>query len=198
MSIGNNLKRLREKNGFSQELIAEKIGVSRQAVSKWENDTSNPSTENLIKISKLFEVDVDVLTNGDVTSEKSETNKSIRYFKSYEDKMRVLSYLSRLGIIITFTGYYGYYTPSSDAPLFHWVVLFLASCGLLFYCNKEYYNVKNANKILHLWDSALTFIVVFVPRILRFSMSWNLIIMNILSIIAMLFIMDLIRKRWVL
>lgn len=43
MSIGNNLKRLREKNGFSQELIAEKIGVSRQAVSKWENDTSNPS-----------------------------------------------------------------------------------------------------------------------------------------------------------
>lgn len=72
MSIGTNLKRLREINGFSQELIAEKTGVSRQAVSKWENDISSPSTDNLIKLSNLFGVDIDVLIKGDVVSSKNE------------------------------------------------------------------------------------------------------------------------------
>jgi transcriptional regulator with XRE-family HTH domain len=72
MSIGTNLKKSRKMNGFSQELIAEKIGVSRQAVSKWENDISSPSTNSLMKISNLFGVDIDVLTNGEVVSGKNE------------------------------------------------------------------------------------------------------------------------------
>ena len=41
---------------MTQEFVAEAIGVSRQAVSKWENGTSDPSTSNLIAISKLFNI----------------------------------------------------------------------------------------------------------------------------------------------
>lgn len=196
MAIGNNLKRLREMKGFSQEIVAERIGVSRQAVSKWENGTSNPSTENLIQLSKLFEVDLDALTNDKAIDEEKVNNKNVKYFKSYEDKMRVLSYLSRLGVIIALTGYYGYYLPKQDAPLIHWIILFLASCGLLFYCNKEYYNVKNANKRLRLWDLALVFVVVLIPRILKLTVGWNIFIMNGLALIVMYFTMDIIRKRW--
>ena len=50
MNLGMNVKKLRETKGYSQEMVAEKLGVSRQAVSKWENNISEPSTENLLKI----------------------------------------------------------------------------------------------------------------------------------------------------
>lgn len=57
--------KLRESKGYSQEMVAEKLGVSRQAVSKWENNLSEPSTENLMKLSELFNIEVDVLINGE-------------------------------------------------------------------------------------------------------------------------------------
>ena len=46
----------REKCNMTQEFVAESLGVSRQAVSKWETDTSDPSTSNLLAIAKLFGV----------------------------------------------------------------------------------------------------------------------------------------------
>ena len=53
-SLGEVLKQHREECRMTQEFVAESIGVSRQAVSKWENGTSDPSTSNLIAIAKLF------------------------------------------------------------------------------------------------------------------------------------------------
>ena len=55
-SLGEILKELRSEHGMTQEFVAESLGVSRQAVSKWENGTSEPSTSNLIAIAKLFEI----------------------------------------------------------------------------------------------------------------------------------------------
>lgn len=51
----------RKIKGLSQEKVAEYVGVSRQAVTKWENGVSNPNSENLIKLSELLQVDVEVL-----------------------------------------------------------------------------------------------------------------------------------------
>ena len=55
-SLGEILRELRSEHGMTQEFVAESLGVSRQAVSKWENGTSEPSTSNLIAIAKLFEI----------------------------------------------------------------------------------------------------------------------------------------------
>lgn len=55
-SIGEVIKQHREECKMTQEFVAEAIGVSRQAVSKWENGTSDPSTSNLIAIAKLFDI----------------------------------------------------------------------------------------------------------------------------------------------
>lgn len=55
-SLGEILREMRNEHGMTQEFVAESIGVSRQAVSKWENGTSEPSTSNLIAIAKLYEV----------------------------------------------------------------------------------------------------------------------------------------------
>ena len=53
-SLGEVLKDHRTRCGMTQEFVAEAMGVSRQAVSKWENGTADPSTSNLLKLAKLY------------------------------------------------------------------------------------------------------------------------------------------------
>ena len=53
-SLGEALKAHRMEHNMTQEFVAEHLGVSRQAVSKWENGTSDPSTANLLALAKLF------------------------------------------------------------------------------------------------------------------------------------------------
>lgn len=57
----NNLKFFRKKNGYTQEQIAEKIGVSRQAVAKWERGEALPDIENIMALADVYEVTVDSL-----------------------------------------------------------------------------------------------------------------------------------------
>lgn len=59
VEIANKLVNLRKSSGLSQEALAEKIGVSRQAVSIWERAESSPDTDNLIALSKLYNVSLD-------------------------------------------------------------------------------------------------------------------------------------------
>ena len=61
MSLGEALKENRERCHMTQEFVAEAIGVSRQAVSKWETGTSDPSTSNLIALAKLFDISAEEL-----------------------------------------------------------------------------------------------------------------------------------------
>lgn len=62
-NIPENLYNLRKKAGLSQEEFADKLYVSRQAVSKWERGEAYPDTENLIAISELFGITIDALLN---------------------------------------------------------------------------------------------------------------------------------------
>ncbi|MCI8799918.1 MAG: helix-turn-helix transcriptional regulator [Lachnospiraceae bacterium] len=74
--LAENLMYYRKKKGLSQEKVSEYLDVSRQAVTKWEANTSRPTSDNLIKLAQLFEVDVDTLLgNGD--REKSSTQGEI-------------------------------------------------------------------------------------------------------------------------
>ena len=63
-TIGQRINELRKSNSFSQEYVAEKLNVSRQAVSKWEQDLSAPDTYNLIALAELFGVSVEFLATG--------------------------------------------------------------------------------------------------------------------------------------
>ena len=62
-NLPNNLYELRRKAGLSQEEFADRLNVSRQAVSKWERGEAYPDTENLITISEMFKVTIDELLN---------------------------------------------------------------------------------------------------------------------------------------
>ena len=61
MTFGEKLQTLRARKGLSQERLAEELGVSRQAVSKWERDETLPETEKVIRISDYFGVSLDHL-----------------------------------------------------------------------------------------------------------------------------------------
>ena len=61
MKLGEKIVKLRKERGLSQEALAEQIGTTRQAVSKWENDQGFPETEKLLQLSNVFEVSVDFL-----------------------------------------------------------------------------------------------------------------------------------------
>ena len=61
MSLGKNLKSLREEHKLTQEQVADRLGVTFQAVSSWERDEYKPETDKLIKLAELFEVSVSAL-----------------------------------------------------------------------------------------------------------------------------------------
>ena len=64
MSIGQRISELRSQNNISQNQLAKALEVSRQAVSKWENDQTAPDTLNLIKLADLLNTDVEYLATG--------------------------------------------------------------------------------------------------------------------------------------
>ena len=61
MSIGSNIRSLREERGFTQEQVADQIGITFQAVSSWERDEYKPDTDKLIRLAELFDVSVSAL-----------------------------------------------------------------------------------------------------------------------------------------
>lgn len=63
-SLGEVLKEYRQQSGMTQEYVAEALGVSRQAVSKWETGAAEPATSNLLALAKLYGVDPGDLLRG--------------------------------------------------------------------------------------------------------------------------------------
>lgn len=69
MTFGEKLQKLRKAKGWTQEELAAQISISRQALSKWEQGTVIPDTENVLQISKIFGVSTDYLLNDDYQSD---------------------------------------------------------------------------------------------------------------------------------
>ena len=84
MKLSENLKRIRKDNNLSQEQLAEKLGVSRQAVSKWESGQSYPEMDKVLLICKLFNYNLDELMNENI-KEVDETKQSKININKYVD-----------------------------------------------------------------------------------------------------------------
>ena len=61
MSIGSNIRSLREERGLTQEQVADKIGITFQAVSSWERDEYKPDIDKIMKLAELFDVSISAL-----------------------------------------------------------------------------------------------------------------------------------------
>lgn len=73
MDLGNNLSQFRKKSGLSQEEVADKLGVSRQTISKWETNDTIPDIYQSKKLAKLYHISLDKLIDFDVEMSKIET-----------------------------------------------------------------------------------------------------------------------------
>lgn len=107
MTFAEKLKELRKQSGLSQEKLAEKLGVSRQAVTKWERDTGVPDIDNIMAISKLFDVSMDELFSNE-RSEKKERDflyESVTEYDIDEPKRFDIKLGSAKELV--FTGYNG-------------------------------------------------------------------------------------------
>ncbi len=84
--IGEKIRNLRKADNISQEELAEKLGVSRQSISLWENGQTQPSLENIIAIAEIFSVSTDVLLKEKIeaVSNKISTQKPKKKFKVWE------------------------------------------------------------------------------------------------------------------
>ena len=64
MDISERLQELRKKEGYSQEQVAEMLGLSRQAISKWESGQGKPEIDNIIKLTEIYHVSADYILLG--------------------------------------------------------------------------------------------------------------------------------------
>ena len=87
MDFAQKLLNLRTQFGYSQEALAEKLNVSRQAISKWELGTTLPETEKVIAISDFFKVSLDYLLRGHIRMDSDESldRMVLRFLGSAQD-----------------------------------------------------------------------------------------------------------------
>ena len=83
MKFCDKLQKIRKENNITQEGLADKLNVSRQAVSKWESGTAYPDTEKLIQISKIFNTSLDELINDNKDSSKNISNKKFNFMETF-------------------------------------------------------------------------------------------------------------------
>ena len=93
MNLSDNLKRIRKENNLSQEQLADKLGVSRQSVSKWESGQAYPEMDKVLQLCQLFNLNIDELLNQnikDVNNKKQAKNTFNKFLES------ALDYLTRV------------------------------------------------------------------------------------------------------
>ena len=93
MTLGQRLQNARKEAGLSQEELAEQLGVSRQAVSKWENDSGYPEMEKMIRLSQIYQVSLDYLVGNEQEQEQSGEDISTKgWYVSHELAEGFLAY----------------------------------------------------------------------------------------------------------
>lgn len=85
MNLSDKILKLRKQNGLSQEELAEKLNVSRQAISRWKLGSAQPDVSNILQLSKLFKVTTDYLLQddyeGDPNIPAAKTKKTLQLRK---------------------------------------------------------------------------------------------------------------------
>ena len=106
MDLGNNIYNLRKKYNMSQEQLAEKIDVTRQTISNWELGETSPNPEQLKKLSKEFNISIDILIgNGEISNTRNTEIKTIS-FDRHKFIVRLYRTLGIIWIIAAFESLY--------------------------------------------------------------------------------------------
>lgn len=129
MDLGNRIKTEREKLNMSQDDLAKKMDISRQAISKWETGSSYPDIEKILRLSEIFNLSLDELVKGDKNFQKN----LIKEGKTNMSGLTILGYvLIALGVITCIWGGGQYSVNLMDPNFMSFLVggLFLITVGI--------------------------------------------------------------------
>lgn len=85
MNLGTRLRQIRKQSGLSQAQLAKILHISRQSISKWENDLSSPDVEMLLKLSSYYKVSIDEIVDNPLREQMQESNALMTYI-NHEDR----------------------------------------------------------------------------------------------------------------
>ena len=137
MELGNHIKHYRNEKGLSQEELAERVYVTRQTISNWENNKNYPDINSIVLLSEIFEISIDNLIKGDLEQMKKEINsEEVKKLNFYSWMVAIIFLIAIISLIpmLKFIGLYGF------IPYF-----ILMACALVFALKIE--KIKKNNDI---------------------------------------------------
>ena len=177
--ISKNIKRLRTEKGFTQDLLAEKISITRQAVSSWENDRTQPDVEMLGKLAEVLDVSLEELIYGKKRNTTLELEK-----QSYNSTVTIVfsilgALLVGVGLVLIFVTFW------QDMPLLikgilSFVPLFAGQASGLFVLCRKKDKLPWTEGGSVLWTAGIAATLTMIYNIFDLSIDWT----NILILIA--------------
>ena len=147
MDIGNRIKKIREKSGMSQEELADKIFVSRQTLSNWENNKFYPDIESITLMGNIFDVSLDDFIKGDIKEMKKKIEESdLKGFK-------ILSWIFTIEMIVMILSAY----PLMKCGIIGiciWILFVIVTLSTAFVVErvKKYYNIQTYKEIVAFYE----------------------------------------------
>ena len=99
MDIAERLQDLRKKAGYSQEQVAEMLGISRQAVSKWESGQGKPDIENIVKLTEVYSVSADYILLGTEKEVTVSVEKKRELSHEYKKAIAIIAIIAATAIV---------------------------------------------------------------------------------------------------
>ena len=159
MALSENIKARRTQLKMSQEYVADQLGISRQAVAKWEAGTSEPTSKNLSELASLFEMSISELVDPQTYAEEQETQ---------EQKLSTKMLFGRWGAVILMNaGWDGYSSGlyGTDFP-YYWLAILAVGLVLLFITSKDMGKKHRLEALQSIIGLAMIFSIFFLPRII--------------------------------
>ncbi len=163
MTLADRILEFRKIKGISQEELADKIGVSRQAVSKWESGQSIPDIDKIILLSDFFDVTTDLLLRGIENNKRDNSTENTYIFNS------VATSLNFLGLLISIFIWNN--TRADDAILAGFIFMIIGT--MIFTIGK--YQASNKDKLLSqnkFWKINI-WIIVFIPLSIIYNLLFS-------------------------
>ena len=111
MELGNQIKHYRNEKCLSQEELAERVYVTRQTISNWENNKNYPDINSIVLLSEIFEISIDNLIKGDLEQMKKEINsEEVKKLNFYSWMVLIIFLIAIISLIpmLKFIGLYGF------------------------------------------------------------------------------------------
>lgn len=173
MRLEENISAKRRERKMSQDYVAEQLGVSRQAVSKWETGKSVPNMSNLTQLAALFEISLSELAEPQECMGEQDKRDKGKEEKRKNAKMLVLRWMAYILITLGYSGYCGFY---SGALNYYWLAIIGAGLVLLFITSRDYFRKAKLCTLQCALGAVLLFSIFVLPHLIPLGLGLNVLI----------------------